>query len=399
MTTAAPARALIPPARITLSGERAQLKTSMPVRAGTSLSSHRFHEISVAFRSPVAGPEALPTGNGVVQLAKKKVKRTSALDRKDKADRKRIVATMKNTVKIDDFHLDGDNHKLAAGREMKYHAITHRRFKNRKAYNTYAKNTGAVIPSGAKLIGISEPMLSRRGSISGTSMVGNEVAEYRVHSYPTSEALKHNKFGLRKQRYTEALANMSEPATNSVGTAVPTNAVLASSASIVFNKKMGKHQVVQPYHGQGLSGSGVDHRHDRSSDSKSLFAPTIEAANRRGRAPSATATYHSEGGAIGMMNQARGDDGLAKMNKVDNMHAMYTSRPNQICVNCGSAVASSVNQHGIASSGAGTAFGGQVAGITRPTSSSGAMARSTPADELDPDENMAEVEHLLRNTP
>jgi hypothetical protein len=221
---------------------------------------------------------------------------------------------------------------------------------------------------------------SRRGSIVGLApMPDGSVQGWRLHSLPTSEALR-NQTATDSTTFhaifDERASKLTKSAVNSKGKEQSVNAVLSDIGKVRFESTTSKFEFVDATHAMGVSGKGLDNR--TSSKPQLLYAPSIDVAKSDGKSGSAAQTYHSEPMAVTLHNSSR----TTTLEKDSGLVGIVASFPNQVCFQCGRMFQEKVGKDSVITGTPGRPFGGQKEGDMFSAQRGTTISRATPMSEL-----------------
>ncbi|WNO11623.1 hypothetical protein [Teredinibacter sp. KSP-S5-2] len=304
-----------------------------------------------------------------------------------------LRAVKKRTVKIADAAF-GPEMEHGTG-QVKYHRFSSMSFKDEKAYQKYATDTGLEVTDVQQNWGPVSGDLrrSRRGSISGMVELPNgSVSAFRWSSRATTIGLDaQDQKGNPETAYANAGRDISTSAKNSKDKPISPNAVLADMGHVVLDPNSGVFGLEDAAYAQGISATALDKR--RSSSVQSLYGKGIQTALDFGNKPTAAQTYHSEPMSVAFLEQ---DLGHALIDDSDRS-MMVTSIPNQVCFNCGRMYQQNTGPRSHTSGMPGKEFGGQKPGqmdIEQPDGP--AVFRANPTSEiLASQQNTDEVRHIF----
>lgn len=318
-------------------------------------------------------------------------------------------ARAKNPLKFSHEAFGGKT--MDAGPGLKFHEFSNISFDVGKhpdpkaERDTYVKDTGLTPvattqdwglpsqPHGAPPLEAPKIYRSRRGSISGLApMPDGSVKGWRLHSLPTSEALRDQtvKNSAEFQDVFDTRAEkLTKSAVNSKGKAQSVNAILSDVGKVRFDSTKGAFEFTDATHAMGVSGKGMDNK--ASSKPQDIYAPSIEVAKKDGKAATPAQTYHSEPMALTLHNGSR----ATKLEHDKGVVGVFASFPNQVCFQCGRMFQEKVGKDAVVTGTPGRPFGGQKEGNLAPTGNGTTVSRATPMSELRTDAtNKAEVGRL-----
>jgi hypothetical protein len=304
-----------------------------------------------------------------------------------------VTPLAKQTLKFG--HSDFAPHQMESGSGLKWHDLSNISFKGgmgpSSAFETYRKetgleplktnqnwsDTGSKLPDGTMY-------RSRRGSLSGfVEMPGGEVKGWRMHSLPTTEALREtsvkNSTDFSNAFETQA-KRLSTHAVNTKGTKQTVNTILSDVTKIRHDSGSDRFVASEPTHAMGVSGQGLATSHDHT-ERRELYKPSIDVAVKDGKKGTPEQTYHSEPMAMTLHNQHRSTETQQDTGLV----GMFASFPNQVCFNCGRMFEANIGDKAVFSGSPGVPFGGQKPGDKFVQGTGSTVFRATPMTELSGD--------------
>ncbi len=289
-------------------------------------------------------------------------------------------------------HGDFSPHKMESGGGLKWHELSNIGFTGGTGsgsdFEAYRKetgleplktnqnwnDTGGKLPDGTMY-------RSRRGSLSGfVEMPGGDVKGWRLHSLPTSEALRESSvqnstdFG---NAFATSARRLSTHAVNTRGTKQTVNTILSDITKIRHDPGSDKFVASEPTHAMGVSGQGLAISHDPA-ERREFYKPSIDVAKQDGKKGTPEQTFHSEPMAMTLHNQHRSTETRQDSGLV----GMFASFPNQVCFNCGRMFEENIGAKAVFSGTPGVPFGGQKPGDKFDQGSGSTVFRATPMSEL-----------------
>lgn len=293
--------------------------------------------------------------------------------------------------------------ELVSGQGLKFHAFSNLTLADASDRDTYIKETGLEQTKTSQNWGAlpaSRLYRSRRGSISGfTTLQSGEVEAWRLHSLPTSEALKDA--GVKDEKdfasvYKKRADLLDQPWVNSKGTPQTANSVLSDIGKVGFDPQTEKFVFGEVTHASGLSGVALS---ESKATKRALYQPSIATAKKLSGDPSKEprpeSTFHSEPAALTLHNQHR----TTKVQNDSGLVGAFASFPNQVCKQCGETFHAFGGEDSYISGEPGRPFGGQKVGEGLFSGKGATVFRATPARELtDPANttNKPEVESIFK---
>ncbi|RUL78797.1 hypothetical protein [Dyella choica] len=282
--------------------------------------------------------------------------------------------------------------KVASGHGLKYHEFSSKLFGKSADSDEYMRVTGLTQMQtkqtwdGASSDGTM--YRSRRGSIAGLrENEDGSVSMWRLHSLPTSEALK----GVDSKTpddflktYNERAGLLTKKTLDSKGNDTPVNTVVSDFIKVKFDPKKRAFEAAESTHALGVSGAGRAKNKDKEADAKDaklLYAPSIDVARENSaekKEPRPEQTYHSEPMAITLHNSHRD----RPMVDDSNLVGIVASFPNQVCKQCGVTFSKQIGKYSVISGVPGVEFGGQKAGPTYDGNTHTTVYRATPTQIL-----------------
>lgn len=277
---------------------------------------------------------------------------------------------------------------MESGRGLKWHDLSNLHFSTGEGAEAYRRETGLVPIDTTQNWGDGSTPLpdgtmyrSRRASISGfVALPGGEVKGWRLHSLPTTEALRDTavKSGSDfSESFAASAQRLGTHARNTRGKVQPVNAILSDVTRIRFNPASQSFEALESTHAMGVSGQGLHARHDLP-QRQSLFAPGIEVARSDGKKGMPSMTYHSEPMAMTLHDRHR----ATSIHEDSGLVGMFASFPNQVCFNCGRMFHERSGRDSVFSGTPGIPFGGQRPGAGFNEASRSTVVRATPMSEL-----------------
>jgi hypothetical protein len=276
--------------------------------------------------------------------------------------------------------------ELTSGTGLKFHSFSNLTLGDNTEKDAYIKATGLQQTTTTQTWG-SQPAArlyrSRRGSISGfTTLQSGEVQGWRLHSLPTSEALKNasiNDAPTFEAHYKQRAALIDKPWTNSAGKDTTANSVLSDIGKVGFNTGTTKFTLDDVTHAKGVSGIALSEP-SAIADKRVLYQPSIATAKKRdpSKEPRPEATFHSEPAALTLHNKHR----TTKVQDDSGLVGAFASFPNQVCKQCGETFHAFGGEGSYITGEPGRPFGGQKVGEGSFAGKGAAVFRATPAREL-----------------
>ena len=285
-----------------------------------------------------------------------------------------------------------NSQRMAAGQGQKFHEFSSFSLTSSADRDKYVKDTGlkqvsttqnwgtpSASPSAAPL---EAPRMyrSRRGSISGLApMPDGSVGGWRLHSLPTSEALRNQDVSDSTEfadAYSKRAKILTKPILNSRNKEQTVNAVLSDFGKVRYDTSQNAFQFTDVTHAMGVSGKGMNNK--TSSPPEEIYAPSISVSKDDGKSGTPAQTYHSEPMAITLHNGAR----TTKLEDESGMVGIFASYPNQVCFQCGRMFQEKIGKDAVVTGVPGRPFGGQVEGDTFMPLSKTTVSRAAPMTEL-----------------
>lgn len=296
-------------------------------------------------------------------------------------------------------HGDFAPHQMESGSGLKWHELSNVSFKGGMGsgsdFDTYRKetgleplktnqnwgDTGSKLPDGTMY-------RSRRGSLSGfVEMPGGDVKGWRLHSLPTTEALRTSTVNSStdfSNAFETSAQRLSTHAVNTKGTKQTVNTILSDITKIRHDPGSDKFVASEPTHAMGVSGQGLATSHDLT-ERREFYKPSIDVAKQDGKKGTPEQTFHSEPMAMTLHNQHRSTETQQDTGLV----GMFASFPNQVCFNCGRMFEENIGDKAVFSGTPGVPFGGQKPGDMFDKGTGSTVFRATPMKELSGDKGHA----------
>lgn len=301
------------------------------------------------------------------------------------------LSTPKTKPSLTFSHGDFSPGKLDSGPGLKWHDLSNKSFPGGKGVEEYRKETGLEPLKTKQNWGDSSHPLpqgtmfrSRRGSISGfVELPGGDVKSWRLHSLPTSEALRDTTVKNSSDFsnvFSTSANRLSTHAVNTRGTEQPVNTILSDVTKIHFNPGSQRFETLEPTFAMGVSGQGLHSSHSHQ-ERQTLYKPSIEVAQSDGKKGTPSMTYHSEPMAMTLHNRQRS----TSIDQDSGLVGMFASFPNQVCFNCGRMFEEKSGEHSVFSGTPGVPFGGQKPGDKFVQDTGSTVFRATPMSELKTD--------------
>jgi hypothetical protein len=280
-----------------------------------------------------------------------------------------------------------DSRELVSGPGLKFHSFSSVTLGDAASKDTYIAETGLEETTTKQTWGTvsSSPIYrSRRGSISGfTTLLSGEVQAWRLHSLPTSEALKDasvdddSKFDTV---YKERAKLLEKQWVNSKGSPQTANSVLSDIGKVGFDASANTFVFGDVTHAAGISGVAIAGL--TMPEKRALYHPSIQTAkNLSGdptKEPRPESTFHSEPAALTLHNYHR----VTRVEDDSGLIGAFASFPNQVCKQCGETFHAFGGSGSYISGEPGRPFGGQKVGEGTFSGPGATVFRATPASEL-----------------